>query len=352
MNSIFQLKKLARDLSDLSSFKKQAFDDYVEKCEEASVDILDVEKERFNNFCQWTTGDGQTFFPASRVVDQLPPGYYDIASSMTGGLFFKNKSAKSEKLLRFPDSESDQVISEIEKFWTLGPKFAEYKIPYKRGIILYGPPGSGKTCILRIAIDNLIKKQNGIVVDFPDPYLFEEGYNILRQIHPEKPLVVLMEDLDAILNRNSESSVLNLLDGVKDIHKAVFLATTNYPEKLGSRILNRPSRFDKKFFIGMPNKEAREMFIRTKLSDDKEIDRWVEDTDGFSIAHIKELFVANKLLGDPYDQALEVLQAMKQTPSSEIFDDYNSKASANWMQSAGSGKPYLVAKKAFNMRKK
>jgi len=290
---------------------------------------LDESDDR-SSVTQWTeTGPG-VFFPAGQVTKKLPPGYYSIESSMQGP-YFRRKVAKTENLIRFPDSESDKVIDEINKFWTLEEHFAEHSVPYKRGMMLEGPPGSGKTCTIRIVVDDVVNKWDGIVVDFPDSSnLFVEGYSILRHIQPDVPLVVLMEDIDATL-RYGESSILNLLDGMHDIHRVVFLATTNYPEKLGSRILNRPSRFDKRFHIGMPSAEARELYIRSKLNaldetTDEEIARWVEDTEGLSIAHIKELFVNTKILGNPYEEAVEVLKAMKVTKASTTFDDYRVEA--------------------------
>lgn len=289
------------------------------------------------NFKQWTTSDNTTFFPAGSVVKQLPPGYYDVCDTMHG-ICFGKKATKSESLIRFPDSETDLVIEEIGKFWELEDKFRENNLPYKRGIMLYGPPGSGKSCCIRLAIEDLTHKRNGIVIDFPRTQLFKEAYEIIRQIHPEMPIVVLMEDVDNILS-HGESETLNLLDGIYDIDKVVFLATTNYPERLGSRIMNRPSRFDKKFLIGMPSAEAREMFIRSKLTEDDEstIKTWVEDTDGFSIAHIKELYVANRILGDVYDRALAVLRGMSSTEASSRFDDY--KIAESW-DKYGTGEVY------------
>ncbi|NJO18646.1 MAG: AAA family ATPase [Thioploca sp.] len=63
-----------------------------------------------------------------------------------------------------------------------------------------------------------------------------------------------MEDLESILKSNNPSTVLNILDGVNSFDNIVFLATTNYPEELESRIKNRPSRFDRRFYIGPPEK--------------------------------------------------------------------------------------------------
>jgi hypothetical protein len=272
---------------------------------------------------QWSTPDGQIFFPAGDVVKQLPPGYYSIDQDMSG-LFFKKMPLKTEKLLDFPDSASHRVLEEIEKFWTLEESFREANIPYKRGMLLYGPPGGGKTCTMRLVIEQLIKEHEGIVADFNGTHLFREGYNILRTIHPKMPLIILMEDVDAILSRYNESEVLNLLDGMYGVDRILWLATTNYPERLGSRIMNRPSRFDKKIFIGMPSAEAREMFVRSKIPNDKDaiIERWVKDTKGLSIAHINELFVVNRILGEEYETAVATLRKMHKSPTSSSFDPY------------------------------
>jgi len=55
--------------------------------------------------------------------------------------------------------------------------------------------------------------------------------------------------------------VLNLLDGVKQVDNIIYIATTNYPELLEERILNRPSRFDRRFHIGTPSAEVRKFYF-------------------------------------------------------------------------------------------
>lgn len=291
-------------------------------------------------FSQWTTPDGIHYLPAGEVQKTLPPGYYEMERSMQG-IYFKRKPTKTESLIRFPDSNSDAIIEEIEKFWDMEDKFRESDIPYKRGIMMYGPPGSGKTCTLRLIVKNLVESRNGVVFDFPGVNLLKDGYEILRQIHPDTPVIFLMEDIDALLRRYDESEILNLLDGMYGIDRTVFVATTNHPEKLGSRIMNRPSRFDKRFFIDMPNEEARRMYIKSKLigESDDVVNKWVNDTGGFSIAHLKELYVATKILGDDYNRAVSVLKTMKDAIDSREFDDYHN-AKEQIYSECGTGKVY------------
>ena len=55
---------------------------------------------------------------------------------------------------------------------------------------------------------------------------------------------------------------------------------------------------------------------------DIDINRWVDDTDGMSIAHLKELFIAVCILGNPYDEAIETLHAMMEEHPKSSEDDY------------------------------
>jgi hypothetical protein len=290
----------------------------------------DVDISKNGNITQWNTPDGQRFLPSGQTVRDLTPGLYDIRVSPSVGLFFDKLAFNTESILLFPDSKSKEVLDEIKKFWDREKYFRERdgKSPmkYKRGIILHGPAGSGKTSTVALVMKDVIDR-GGVVFAFSDPDTFIEGVRVFRKIQPKTKVVVLMEDIDVILQRYDESTVLNILDGVNSFEDVVFLATTNYPEKLGARIINRPSRFDKRLKIGYPSHEARKMYLEYLLTDkeikdkDIDIDKWAEDSDGFSLAHIKELVVSVVILDNKYDDALETLRSMKEVVLSSEDDE-------------------------------
>jgi hypothetical protein len=279
-------------------------------------------------YVQWTTSDGNRFIPASKTAKKLTPGVYDIQHSQTVGIYFEKIPVLTTGLLEFPETNSIKVVDEIKKFWKKEDVFKEYNLTYKRGIILWGPPGSGKSCTIQLIMRDVVA-QGGIVIKFGHPSIFSEGVRKFREIQPDTPVVILMEDIDSIIETYNESDVLNILDGVSQIDKAVFLATTNYPEKLGARIINRPSRFDKRFKIDHPNAESRRIYLEyimggpVKVKDLKiDLDRWVEDTEDFSLAHLKELFTAVIILGDEYNDALEALSSMREIKPTSSDDEY------------------------------
>lgn len=272
-------------------------------------------------YVQWSEmPDGVGYTPAGKTVAELKPGYYDLAS-VNGTIFFLPVRARSDDLLRFPDSASLEVLEGISDFWDREPIFRKYGLPFKRGILLYGPPGSGKTCTLQLIAREVVER-GGIVITF-EPNLFLPAYRALRDIQPDTSVVVLMEDFESLMtNESSRSRLLNLLDGVEELHKVVFLATTNYPEKLEDRIINRPSRFDLRIRVDHPGTDARRLYLESLVheEDNINIDQCVADTEGLSLAHLKELFVATHILGGGYDKTVQRLRSMSIDRVSSVDD--------------------------------
>jgi len=122
---------------------------------------------------QWARSRGN-YTLVGDTVDALPPGFYDISVDQAGSIFFVPYRARTEELLRFPDAATDKIVSEIETFWEREHVFAKFGLPFKRGILLYGPPGGGKTCTLQLLARDVVAR-GGIVIIY-QPELFVMAY--------------------------------------------------------------------------------------------------------------------------------------------------------------------------------
>jgi hypothetical protein len=257
--------------------------------------------------------NGPGFTPTTATVATLAPGVYEI-DTINQIPTFVPRHVITDSLLRLPDSKSDEVIAEVERFWTLKHKFTQYGFTHKRGFLLWGPPGSGKTSTLAFIMSEMVQRGGLVVLGDTHPATLSSMLGNLRQVEPERPLVVVLEDIDTIIENYGESRVLSLLDGENSIDNVVFLATTNYPENLDGRVVNRPSRFDRVVKIGMPNEEARSAYIHSRMPELSEVDLalWVSLTKNFSLAHIKELIVSVCCFGNELKETAKRLKEMAQ----------------------------------------
>lgn len=283
--------------------------------EACSPDDDDDNKEA-KDASMWAV-QGPNFFPCDEAVKTLEPGQYEVQHSNSSGYFFQRKLANFDELMRLPDSASEEIELNIETFWTKEEHFRSFGFLWKRGILLWGPAGSGKTSTLQLISQNIVAK-GGLSVYVSHPGITAQGLAIFRRIEPDRPCVVMLEDLDAMISNHGEHEVLALLDGELQIDNVVFIATTNYPERLDKRIVNRPSRFDIVKLIGMPNAAAREMYLSRKnkrlVDSPEELAQWVRESDGFSIAHLKELIVSVEVFEVSLNHAIKRLRKMMDHP--------------------------------------
>lgn len=213
----------------------------------------------------WARHDN-AYIGCDEAVDKLPAGMFTIEMNNSLGLFFKQFEPDTDDLLTLSDSASESVFKHIEKFWKSEASYLRFNVVWKRGVMLWGPPGSGKTTCVHMVAKAVIAR-GGVAVFVKHPEVAQLGLHLLRRIEPEREVVVIMEDIDAIVHRHGEAELLALLDGELQIRKVLYIATTNYPEKLDPRLMNRPSRFDVIQHIKMPSAEARRQYLEAKLPD-------------------------------------------------------------------------------------
>ena len=172
--------------------------------------------------------------------------------------------------------------------------YADLGVPYRRGVLLYGPPGNGKTSLIR-AIGASVPTVPGLILRPADDFDDRGLQNVLSLWHDRAPAILVIEDLDWLFRqtRVSVSAFLNALDGVgRRDGGLMLLATTNHPDALDPAINNRPGRFDVAVEVAPPDKPMRRQFLAGgrigQLGDDV-LDRTAADTDGLSFGHLREL---------------------------------------------------------------
>lgn len=263
------------------------------------------------NHSQWALGGNGRFMPVGATAEKLPAGVYE-PFAVPGMWGLEKLIVASDGLYPLPDMATKIVLEEVATFWKSEAKYREHNLLYKRGIILWGPPGGGKTVAVKMLMNELVR-QNGIVIVAKGIDLVILCLKAIRRIEPKRNLIVVFEDIDELIQYQGESGILSMLDGENNVDNILHLATTNYPEKLGARIINRPSRFDRRIFVDMPNAEAREAYLvratKDGLSND-DLTKWIKDTEKMSIAHLRELVAAVYCLEQPYGEVIDRLKKM------------------------------------------
>lgn len=313
-------ERLLADLgiSDISDIEIEVSDYLDNEVAKSSVD-----DEKKIDFSQWSVmGDG-SYMAAPKAEKQLPSGLYEFEwNNKAGDWCVMRQAINTDELYELPTLEIGEILKDIKLFWKKAELYKSYKLMHKRGILLYGDPGCGKSGILQLCMKHIINELSGVVINIKNEESIKAYVEViprLRQIEPNRPLVVIIEDIDSIAGESnySTSVLLNILDGIKQIENVVYIATTNYPEKLEERITNRPSRFDRRYYVAPPSREVRKSYLENKIGDNKidiNIEKWLDDTDDLSMSHLKELFISVILLDNKYENAIEHLKGMKKTP--------------------------------------
>jgi hypothetical protein len=218
-------------------------------------------------------------------------------------LYLAIKAASFDNLV-LAGGLKDEIQSDFARFFESREVYERYAIPWKRGVLLIGPPGNGKTHTVK-ALINQLNRPCLYVKSFKSHYGTEHDNirAVFARARQTTPCIVVFEDLDSLIDDKNRAFFLNEMDGFASNTGVVVLASTNYPERLDPAILDRPSRFDRKYYFNPPAAPERLAYIRNwsdaldadlKVAEDA-MPRIVELTEGFSFAYLKEMFLSSMM---------------------------------------------------------
>jgi len=163
-----------------------------------------------------------------------------------------------------PNNMLSEIRSEIDTFFKSKNDYLEHGLDWKRGMMLAGRPGNGKTAICRAIATNSTVPVIYCALDNDD--MFRILHRVERTIKANSPCIVIFEDADTLgSNEALRSAMLNLLDGLFTSSGVLTIASTNAPEKLDEAFTGRPSRFDSFYIIGDPEGPERLAILQRRL---------------------------------------------------------------------------------------
>jgi transitional endoplasmic reticulum ATPase len=181
--------------------------------------------------------------------------------------------------------------------------FARLGVAPPRGVLLYGPPGGGKTYLVRaLAGTGALNVFAVKGAELMDKWVGESERavrELFRRAREASPSLIFLDEIDALAPRRGQSSdsgvadrvvaaLLTELDGVEPMREVVVLGATNRPELIDPALL-RPGRLERLVYVPPPDAEGRASILRatsknTPLADDVDLDELASTLDRYSAA--------------------------------------------------------------------
>lgn len=230
--------------------------------------------------------------------------------------FGKNKAklVKQDSTITFADvaglKEEKEELGEIVDFLKTPAKYVEIGARIPKGVLLVGPPGTGKTYLSRaVAGEAGVPFFSISGSDFVEMYVgvgASRVRDLFKDAKKNSPCIIFIDEIDAVGRKrgagmggghDEREQTLNQLlvemDGFGKNEGIIVMAATNRPDILDPAIL-RPGRFDREVFIGIPDVREREAILEVhtknkKLEPDVDLGEIAKTTSGFTPADLENL---------------------------------------------------------------
>lgn len=179
--------------------------------------------------------------------------------------------------------------------------YRRHRLPFRRGYLLHGPPGNGKSSVIRAMLST--PGISGFTLNPFRPFSDDDLLaTMFREAAQSAPAVIVVEDLDRCFPADKDGEprtqislqqLLNHLDGVGNQDGIVVVATANNPRVLDPAILRRPGRFDRVVGFGNPPANLRKKYLHSLYAPlgDEDLSETVDGTAGFSFAQLREAYI-------------------------------------------------------------
>ena len=240
------------------------------------------------------------------IIDEMNDDFY-VNGPLNGEFFdirynFIDRDKSIEDLIAWDEEVKQLLWKDIVMFQQAMPALLERGIPNSRGIILAGPPGTGKTMMAKwLAAHSEITCVLISAEMIGGRHDIKRCYEIARKLSPS---LLIIEDIDTAgaLDRRAADhpllgEFLQAMDGVVPNHGVITLATTNHSDKIDPAIADRPGRFDRIIEVGLPRKNQRYHILKQLLEkmdlddtvDSSAINSLAKASDGLTGAWLREL---------------------------------------------------------------
>jgi hypothetical protein len=193
------------------------------------------------------------------------------------------------------------IRKDFESFLERESWFQSRRLPFRRGYLFHGPPGNGKTSVIRAMLNGSKLDGHSIALfcEKTDDYYLERMFQIAAS---NAPSLIVLEDIDRAFPRIpsqlapskvSLSHLLNCLDGLGTQEGVIVVATANDPTALDSAILRRPGRFDRVVEFPAPDYELRATYLRKFIPSltEEEVQDSADHSEGLSFAQLREVYI-------------------------------------------------------------